>query len=372
MSNNTQQQLRKRPAKRKRNNTANVPYSKLPQMMNATNPALAMTLARPAPPRRRANKKRKRANRNGNVPFMKHAHFCSAKYASALLDPEYTPLGACVPFGFPQATKKSKGFTTGRMACGTSGVGYVLANASTVNDVAVCTYTGATSVGTTATALNAFTNLGTALQANLPYAAASVGASGTLVQTRLVSQILKVRYAGTEANRNGSVYCVENPIHGDISAMTPSQVFTMPARTNARPKMDGSWHTVLWSGPVAQNEAVLGVTSTFASRTGYAGIVILGTAGDIYDFEVYTQIEYAGQIDGTGPAEADAEGYTAIISTVKNALTSTSLDSDAAPTLFRQAMEAIGVRLRSYAFEQIKDYVSENLHGMPNTRLLEL
>lgn len=370
----SQKQLTRAP-RRSRNQTkrGNVPVNPgIPQLMNATNAPLAMVLA-PRPQRKRQRRTKRKANNANRAPFamrMREASDCAVKYLSALLDPEHTPLGACVPFGFPQAAQKAKGWCSGRMVVGTDGVGWVLMSASVVSDGTAARYTTVSSAGVSSANFTTFTNTATAPFATLPYTSAQLSAAGTGRAARLISQILKIRYAGKESDRNGTVYMYESPQHNALyTNYSPDFVVNQPQRTNERPRMDGGWHTVLWSGPVLATEVDFGVTEPFDNTGNYAAAVVFGNAGDKYDFEMFTQVEYVGQVQGGEMAEADVDGYGRIMSVIKDSIQGTSLSSLGAPGLFSSGLRALGTSAAQIAGRAVKEAVSTFL--MPGSRNVE-
>lgn len=350
-------------------------------IMDATNAPLAQFLLNQNKPKRRRVR-----NRRAQQPRRKEAlnrlvnrptiSMCALKYASALLDPENTPVGACVPWGFPANTFKAKGFSAGRMACGTSGVGFFGLTPVATNDTGATLATSSTSVGTTGTALNAFTNTIPGLAANLPVSIAQYTAQS--LSSRCVSAIAKVRYAGTEAGRNGTIYCFEHPDHLTCDTMTPQQILQSTQRTDERPRMDGSWHSVLWSGPVVGAEAELAARPGSQARGNVIDpmvIIIQGSPGDIYDVEFYFQIEYHGpNMQGSGPAESDPSGYSDVIASLKNAVQGSPIVSDMGPSLFRQILSDTGNSLKSmiahYGADAVKAGISSFLTGRNSNRLL--
>ncbi len=351
MSNNNTNASSTTRRQRRRKGNANVPNRQASQLANATNAPLAFTIAnsnRTGRKRKRSNNRSQRKRQPARIAErMDQMSQCAAKYLSALLDPEFTPCGACVPFGFPQPSQKAKGYTSGRLALGTSGIGFLCCGIPVVNDSTsqTITYTIATSVGTAGDTLTTFTNRQTTNMPNLPYDLLKLG-STIGVAARAVCQIMKVRYAGKEADRNGTVYAYEQPEHLSLMTSTPTSIISMPQRTNERPRMDGSWHTLLYSGPIQAGETdFIGGPSANENYLGQRNMVLLiqGTAGDVYDFEIFNQVEYIGAVNQTSPAEADSQGYTNVMSAIKNAVVGTSLTADSAYSIFNSLLGGGGL-----------------------------
>jgi hypothetical protein len=358
---------------------SNVPRREIVRYENATNMALAEALQNQQNNNRRKRKRTPKTKKNRQQPAQKRIRTmltpprlsaCAAKYASALLDPQHTPTGACVPFGFPQPSQKAKGYCSTRMVCGTQGVGFVLCRGPTSSDTIALTCTSAASTGGLGSLMNLFGGLIDSSASNLPYTNASLGANPG-VSGRLISQIVKVRFAGKEVDRNGTVYCYEQPEHMALAAWTPNQVMAAPQRTSERPRMDGGWHTLLYSGPIQPSEVDYGVNSPnfFGSTNQPLVVVVNGLPGDIYDVELYNQVEYIGSVSQTGPAESDVVGYSDVISTVKNSLQGSSLTQTLAPAIFKKVAGA----LSGYAKDFVRDSISMYLSGRANpNRLTQL
>jgi len=328
---------------------------KQPQLMAATNAPLALAIER--------SKKSK-----PKPAITSRLSPCATRYASALCDPEGTPVGACVPWGFPIPSFKAKGFTRIQMVCGTTGFGFALFSAATASDAQAVLVTSATSVGGGSTVLNSVTNLANALPADLPYAAASFGANS--ISSRTVSMIGKIRYAGTEANRNGTIYGYEHPQHAALGGLTGNAISTSNKCYSARPNMDGSWSSVIWSGPSVPTETDFGTTTAFNNTAGVMVLMVYGTAGDKYDVEYYTHVEYTGgatqNTPSTGKAESDPEGYAHVIETIKGFTISTPFVSEMASTVYKAAVSGV----KSFAVETLKSSISPTLRTGVNTRLL--
>lgn len=297
--------------------------------MEATNAPLALVVAR-------EKKKQVRVKDKSRLSP------CATKYLSALCDPEGTPTGACVPWGFPVPSFKEKGFCRTRMALGTTGFGYALMSAATSSNSTALTLTSSTSVGGSGTALNAFTNLTTASYPNLSYPSASLSSTG--VQSRMVSQSLKVRYAGTENGRNGTIYSYEDPTHQPLTAQTFQSIVNKPITASCRPAMDGSWTTVNWSGPSVPQETDFGTVAIFDSTVDYIGVLIQGAAGDIYDVESFIHVEYCGGVPMVGPAEADPDGYAKVVEAVKTFTVNSPFMGEMASSVYKYASgQAMGM-----------------------------
>lgn len=303
-------------------------------------------------PKRRNNRPRRKGNSRRPAmifPPMKHIQECSLHYASALMDPEFTPSGACVPYGFPTPSQRIKTFARGTFQCGTTGQGFVLASPALANDAPVVTTTGTTSVGTNATVLSSFTNLTNVTMPKLPYTTAQLTAAAPGVSGRLVALGLKCRYAGTEAGRNGGVTSLEEPQHKNIALLTGSTVLTYPQGYKERPKPDGSWHSVMWSGPVNADETKFSNLATY-STAGCLVLYVEGVASDNYEWEIYGHYEFAGSLPPEQVTGHSApEEYGKLITTTKEATNAQPLSINNGKSTFTKFLENAGSTIKDIA-----------------------
>jgi len=178
-------------------------------------------------PRVYASRGARRSFRRGAATAAGHRGHpaCTKLYAASLVDPSgVSSKGACLPAGFPMPSQKIRVFTRGLMSTGTTGDGYISWQptiGSTTTGVAV---TSAISVGTPATAFNAFTNLIQTAITKIPYTDAQI--TGGNVQGRLVSGCVRVRYAGTEDARAGIVSLFEDPDHLSVLTLSTNTMST--------------------------------------------------------------------------------------------------------------------------------------------------
>lgn len=314
----------------------------------------------PAPVKRRVKKAVARASNN----VLKVAE-CTAHYLMTVMDPFDTPAGACLPADmFPLPSQKLKVFLRGTCVLGTTGYGFCNAAMVLSNDTTASATTTATSVMTGATLLSAVTNLGLYTFAQLPWTIAQVNANA--VQGRGVALGLRIRYSGTEAGRNGTMLFYEDPDHASIASLSYD---TISARVNAytcRPPGDGSWETVLYSGPVNPNELEFRNENYLFAQNVSSALVccIKGVAGDTYEFEVFEHIEAIGvQTTGKTPSHADSASYGKAQETLKSASAIKSLTTRDEPSVISQFVQKI-VQLAPFVIEQGSN-VMKALEGDP-------
>jgi len=338
-NNKANSQRRRRNARRQR------PQMRYPKIMNqpvtspqnqlqaATNRSLSLAALAESTLIRR-NKPSKRRNNRQRTKKASNIHSCVIHYASALADPVNTPAGACIPYGFPLPSQRCKEFIRGTLALGTTGQGFLLANPVISNNAAAVLTTTNTSVGTASTVLGSFTGLVTSFIPNLPYSNSQLNSVIAPMEGRMVSCGIRVRYSGTENNRNGTQYGYEDPNHATLGSSTPNNLLVNPQMRAQRPQPDGSWFEVFSSGPVANSEVTFAAQSAFPNPS-YLLIYINGLAGDTYDWEYYIHVEYAGVIaTGTIPTHLDTNGYAAVTEAAKNTALTQPLSSNVSKAMF--------------------------------------
>lgn len=305
----------------------------------------------PAPVQYRV--KKARTQMKTGAPVLKVAE-CTAHYLKAVMDPFDTPAGACLPADlFPLPSQKVKAFCRGTCVLGTTGYGYVNAAPSPCNDATAASFTTATSVMASNTAISAVTNIGTVQYAQLPWTTADV-VTNNLVQARLVALGLRVRYAGTEANRNGILNFYEDADHASLQSFTYDSTRQRVNTYSTRPPGDGSWSTVVASGPVAPLELEY-QNSAYLTPTGNAATLICfikGVAGDVYEFEVFEHIEAIGvNTIGRSPSHADPQGYPIAQQVAKQEAGVKSLAVEDTPSVIHKFIQGV-IRAAPFVIEQ--------------------
>lgn len=268
---------------------------------------------------------------------------CGLHYASALADPVNTPVGACIPYGYPIPSQKIKTFTRGTFQVGTLGVGFILVRPPLAKDVSG----GSLSFTTSASVFAITDTFSTATVAiavvdKLPFTSAQMTSTATPVAGRMVASELRIRYAGTEANRNGIVTSLEEPDHRDLNVLTANTFVAYTPSLNERPPPDGEWHSVKWSGPVTAAEIDFQAFASF--RANYSmGFVVRGLPSDLYEWEYHLHNEYAGTpVNGMTPSHIDATAYGKVVETYKAITSNGPLNNDTAPSAFSNFVRSAG------------------------------
>lgn len=340
-------------------NTVNKRYKEQSNFHAATNPALTLALKDKAEidkikrnnnkknPRTKKKQRRQPKNKNVGVQYMldKVPHPCIAHYASALCDPRGTPEGACIPWGYPMPSLRVKALARGTFALGTTGKGFCQGTLAAGSDSIAVTVTQATSVGTNATNLSAFTNQVNHNFSRLPYTAAQIVANDTLA--RVVAQGIRVRYAGTEANRNGIVSTFESQ---DLSvyANNYDAIAGNVNIKNERPPPNGGWHSVNYSGPYNPNMAEFDTASNISSNRCLLAYV-QGVAGDLYEWESVVHVEYTGtRVPGLTMSHSDPEMYAKVVETLKKTTVAEPISDNNNRSAFWQFFKDAGSSIFNY------------------------
>lgn len=258
---------------------------------------------------------------------------CTQNYFVALYDPWMVPQGICIPSNnFPLPSQKIKCFLRGQFVLGTTGHGYVVITPSTTNTGQCLTFTTATSVGTEATVLGSFTNLGGAQCLDLPYSNTQL-VTNKEVAARIAAVGCRVRYAGRSDQRSGIYASLEEPDHASTNALVFQDVQQQYANaTTTRPSPNADWDAaVTYSGATATYMVdFVNLTNPISAVATGGGspmcITCQGLAGDIIEFEYAIHVEYLGRIvSGRSPSHADPATYGNALRQAKSDAASGSL-----------------------------------------------
>lgn len=307
---------------------------------------LKRSIKRSNKPKTQRTVKPRSQTRRPNDAFHKSVSHCALSYASALADPIGTPTGACIPFGFPLPSQKVKVSARGTFNLGTTGVGYAQWNPAFTNDTVAVITTQATSVGTVGTSPTSFTNLvNTNLIKNV-FTTAQMTNSVNPIGGRIVSGLLRIRYAGTEANRNGIVTTFEEPSHRNMTSTPISTIISSQQTLNERPPPDGAWHSVFYSGPAGQGE--INFASTTGITPGAYWAIVQGIANDLYEWEIYQHLEFNGALVIAASASSiDANGYALAVDAMKSISSIVPLSESNSFSAFSTFLKSAGTTMKS-------------------------
>lgn len=260
---------------------------------------------------------------------------CAQRYIASLVNPFDESLKPCVPSFFPLPSQKVSVWVRSNFALGTTGHGYVICRPTADNDVNISTiHTTSTSVGTNSTVLNSFTNLTTQIMTKNPYPDTEFSTLNR-IQARVVSYGLRVRYIGTEDNRNGVVTTIETLERENLNTLTFSQINNFQHATKCVPNSARDWITVAYSGPSQPQDIEFQSVSLPLGSNYPIGAIIVGNAGDTYDYEFWVNLEFAGRnAQGKTASHVDQKGFDVAVAEIKEMANKKSLEVTDAPGIF--------------------------------------
>lgn len=231
------------------------------------------------------------------------------RYAACLYDPRNVFESCSIPEK-AEYSQKTKLFSRGSFATGTTGVGFLYAGPTGASDSSVGAYSIATSVGTQATQFGAFTNLTAVQGMNSPYVAADFSGGVNQVKGRVVGWSLYVKYAGTNLNEGGNMVLFEEPQHQSVASFTYNNLLTFD---NARrvPVSD-EWQNVCWM-PVTGAETEFTLTFGGAANPSLCVAIVSAAAAQPFDYEIWEHCEFVSNRARSATLSFnDPIGYAAI------------------------------------------------------------
>lgn len=288
---------------------------------------------------------------------------CAVKFALACADPFSSKAnGACIPLNNVAPTMKARLFGRVSAAVGLNGYGVIYITPSVTGDMPSFYYSlnnfGGTMVsGSPSAILSSNSNPQTGISRGycggsgigIDQLTNGIADDNQIVNGRIVSVGVRLKYTGTELNRGGQTYCYVSPTHNNVSQFSNSVLNTIQltavepvSRTGCEFSMapvtttecefpmdrsvDGS-STVFqntnavypWSMGESAVAATLDLTPIASfydlqsgTRVGapIAVIMFSGTNQNTFEFEMVTHVEYYGThvSQRTTPTESDPVG----------------------------------------------------------------
>lgn len=256
---------------------------------------------------------------------------CSRDYAISLLDP-YGSIPCCLPTFPALPSQKLKGWVRGTVMVGQASAGFVLAQPLCVNNLTsgsgtAVVYTNSSyPFGRTPTLaeLYAPTLMGglTAANFNSPFTVTNFDVNNVgAVEWRPVSLGIRVRYSGTELNRGGTIFLIEEPDHQEFIAEDTTTISKF--KNCLRVPVTRSWATVNWI-PKRSTELEYTGQMYYSGPSGGVskyGLLILftGTPGNTFDFEVCMNYEAIGySVPSRTPSFSNETSTKSIISQINS------------------------------------------------------
>lgn len=218
-------------------------------------------------------------------------HPCVVDYAYSLVNPFDSP-PSCVPISPALPSLRQKFWTKGTLSTSSSnGIGGITFAPRPVNNGIGTHSIVATEAAYNALVLPASGAAGTVDQyCNSPYPSSNFGIAAGL-EWRVVSAGLRVRYIGSELNRQGRVLLLEEPGHLGLANYTVTDMLGLDRSRSE--VVNRSWHTVTW-------QPVKGTEFNYQTDAGIQnhclGIMIIGGLDHNYEYEAVVNVELIGQL----------------------------------------------------------------------------
>jgi hypothetical protein len=276
---------------------------------------------------------------------------CAANYAMVLPDP-WNGMEACLPCDLmPLPSQKNYAFCRTDMVIGTDGIGFALIKPVAAADLPCVDTTTATSAGTLTTALQSFTNTLQSYQSNNPFTTAAF-MDGS-VSARFTAYGISVQYDGKLMDRNGVVYCFEEPDNQSLESWTPNEIFS--ANFAKQYAVTEKKFTVCHSGPTDPSDLEFrsGTAGTLPRGADYTmGIIVSGVPGDKYIVNAVFRCEYIGNsVSGKTMTHPAGGVFGAVVAAAKDVvLRGGPLKPADAPSMW----------------QTVKNFVSENAPFLAN------
>lgn len=280
---------------------------------------------------------------------------CSVHYIQALFDPFDTPAGVCIPAdSFPLPSQKVKSFQRGTFNLGTTGYGFIAVAPAPWSDVSIAWTSTDLSVGNASTIATAYTNIGLGANTKLPFNFVTDALANKSVQARVVAAGLRIRYSGTEDNRQGLYVAHEDQDLGTTIDKSYNDVRDINQSASARPSGDGTWdQTVCYSGPSNPGNVEFtqfkyplsnNLDNNDPASFGTWPMIIYcqGGAAQAIEFEICTHIEYIGsKVQGKTKSHADSVTYGKVLETVKDVSAIKPIAPKEGPSAFQRFIGAV-------------------------------
>lgn len=228
------------------------------------------------------------------------------KYLKSLCDPLTWPaMGIPATGGSTLTSLKQHCFAKGSMTIGIAGWGFVVVSPGlmTFSDAASVFYT------TSAFTSTFVTTVGTGVapaSSNSMFTQSDVGPAPAAA-FRVVSCGLRVRYNGPQLQMGGTSHLLQQPRHESVQGFTASTIDAY--KQSIRDVVDRRWDNVLYC-PVQLGFADVPTYPPYSNY--FMCVLVQGTPGNTFDWEVYQNCELAGpNIRGQTAVVNDPVGYGA-------------------------------------------------------------
>lgn len=225
---------------------------------------------------------------------------CAKSYFQSLLDPYDSPPG-CLPIFPALPSLKGKCWVKGTMSSGIGSTAFISVHPQIANDTTIANSRSVIwSNSNWAPARSptiAERTLSTAgidtANFNSPFTYSQFNTGSGAVEWRPVSIGVRVRYSGTELNRGGTIYAIEEPDHMDLNNEGVAGLMAYPKCYRAH--VTREWTTCNWL-PKRATEVEYTALSYYKNLSFPLMIMIVAPTADpaSYDFEVVMNYEAIG------------------------------------------------------------------------------
>jgi len=265
------------------------------------------------------------------------------RYANAIVDPKgakETRVPTLIG-GYSEATSSIKVKSRGQVAVGTGGYGFIVAGPTAAGPMSDCSsalYTTAAYNGTGTAKMpgGPIANVPNALYTNAPFKGADALAPNEL-QFRTVASAIYITPTGSATSQNGMIYLLETPGHDEILGTGINQTLaeiTAHDRTRTiRGVQTGdpscknvlNWHPMMAGLAYTASNQIFAVNDDLMFRgapqlantaiiSGEMFVIVTGTVGATYDFELVTMYEIRGSAAGSKkPCFYDQRGFDLVL-----------------------------------------------------------
>lgn len=256
---------------------------------------------------------------------------CSSEYALSLENPFATGPVGCIPSYPTIKSQRTKLWNRGSFDTGSDGYGFIVMNPWAVSSDANTTsagiadgfvqYSTPTYTGAGVITLNV---VGTPVapsgsvvsaQPNSPFTRTQFGTTSALVQYRIVSAGLRIKFSGTALNQGGIVYGLHQPNHETLLNYTRDTMMSFDEGgkfviTGQNSENPDKWFTVLYK-PVDPFDCEFAFNptnpGTVTAATSFPmGFIVktAATGSQPFEYEAFANVEFTG-----APARAKSLSY---------------------------------------------------------------